>query len=162
MENAVDKRCKVQKKLILLIGSAEHWDNIHASVNVNLQFNVLDYFNGMLFTRLTEHWTTFFSNFTLAVVVNDQTEDVNFLQYLQLFISAYSGTLTTLQVIFNAKNVTFQSIFYPLVASINELQKLQRLSFYDHSDRLVVPPFDSSFQLFEVSHPGTRLFQISK
>ena len=148
-KEAVERLCASQKELTLQIGSGNQWKRIDWRITTRrlLWFNAVNPFYCLTIVRLTDELTTLltstFPNLqTLVVIIDDNTKNANFLLHLPRFISSYSDTLTTLQLVFNVKKTAFQTVFPPLIVSIDGLHKLQRLSFFDSSYRLKIPPFD--------------------
>ncbi len=142
----VEDVCAMEKELILQIGSGNQWQIVRNS-DYNGLIKSVNPFYTLTTAQLSEELTAFLSTTfprlqTLEVIVDDPTEDVNFLLYLPRLISAYLNTLTTLRLVWNVKNVTFQAIFPLLTSSISSLQKLQQFSFFDFAKCLEVPPFD--------------------
>lgn len=147
----VEDICATEKELILQIGSGNQWQIVRNGDYNNLIKSV-NPLNSLTTAQLSEEFTAFLSTTfprlqTLVVIVDDPTEDVNFLLYLPRLISAYLNTLTTLRLVWNVKNVTFQAIFPQLISNISSLQKLQEFSFFDFAKCLEVPPFDLPFLL---------------
>ncbi|KAH9393129.1 hypothetical protein TYRP_006240 [Tyrophagus putrescentiae] len=79
---------------------------------------------------------------TLAIVVSDPTEDVDYLEHLPRLVTAYVPSLTTLQIVFNLPNAPFHAVLTPLVEAIDGLPHLERLSLFDYANCLTVPPFN--------------------
>ena len=143
----VEDLCATQKELILQIGSGNRREEIYKKTEHYFRIQAVNPLHSLTTSQLSEELTTFLSTTfprlqTLVVVVDDPTEDVNFLLHLPRLISAYLNTLTTLQLVWNVKNVIFQEIFSQLISSISSLHKLQIFSFLDSASCLEVPPFD--------------------
>ena len=143
----VEDLCATQKELILQIGRGNQWQKIVRKGEYYFQIKSVNPFYSLTTAHLSEELTAFLiTTFprlqTLVVIVDDPTEDVNFLLYIPRLISAYLDTLTTLHLVWNVKNLTFQAIFPQLIWSISSLHKLQQFSFYDFAKCLEVPPFD--------------------
>ncbi|KAH9393130.1 hypothetical protein TYRP_006241 [Tyrophagus putrescentiae] len=97
---------------------------------------------------------TFPSLKTLVVIIDDfDAEDLRgnralrSLLALPPLITAYANSLTTLQVVWNVSENAFLPSFPMIIESIQSLRCLQRLSFFDYSTRLTMPPFDLPHQL---------------
>ncbi len=144
----VEDLCGTQKELILQIGSGNRREEIVKKTEYYyFRIQAVNPLHSLTTAQLSEELTTFLSTTfprlqTLVVIVDDPTEDVNFLLFLPRLISAYLDTLTTLQLVWNVKNVIFQAIFPLLISNISSLHKLQQFSFYDSASCLEVPPFD--------------------
>ncbi len=148
-KTTVEDICKTQTELTLQIGSGDEWKWIVESVKSRkLLVNAISPFHSLTAVRLTDELTTFLISIfprlqSLALVIDDyMTADGNFLRNLPRLISAFSSTLTTLQLFWYVNNDTFQAVFGPLITSIDGLHQLKRLSFFDDNDSLKVPPFD--------------------
>ncbi len=144
----VEDLCGTQKELILQIGSGNRREEIVKKTEYYyFRIQAVNPLHSLTTAQLSEELTTFLSTTfprlqTLVVIVDDPTEDVNFLLFLPRLISVYLDTLTTLQLVWNVKNVTFQAIFPLLISNISSLHKLQQFLFYDFAKCLKVPPFD--------------------
>ena len=143
----VEDLCGTQKELILQIGSGNRREEFNKEIEYYFRIKAVNPLHSLTISQLSEELTTFLSTTfprlqTLVVIVDDPTEDINFLLYLPRLISAYLDTLTTLQLVWNVKNVIFQAIFPLLISNISSLHKLQQFLFYDSASCLEVPPFD--------------------
>lgn len=143
---------RFQRRLILQLGTGISRQN-QIKVEVESYCDTLTKTNSTLHTlnlsKLTEEVTPFLTStfpclHTLVVIVSDSTEDLTFLYYLPRLISAYTHSLTTLQLFWNVKKGPFEANFDPLMTSINAIYGLRRLSFIDLTSpkALQVPLFD--------------------
>ncbi len=142
-KTTVEDICKTQTELTLQIGSGYQWEKMVKRVESHkLLINAISPFHNLTAARLTDELTTFLTSTfprlqSLALVINDyMTADGNFLHNLPRLISAFSSTLTTLQLVWYVNNDTFQAVFSPLITSIDGLHQLKRLSFFDDEGRV--------------------------
>ncbi|KAH9401457.1 hypothetical protein TYRP_016845 [Tyrophagus putrescentiae] len=146
--------CQNTKTLTLQLGREHQWSEIARKVkskhaNTRLLVNALNRFHSLTAEYLSEPLTTFLSGGifprlkTLAIVVSDPTEDVDYLEHLPRLVTAYASSLTTLQIVFNLPNAPFHAIMTQLAVAIDGLPRLERLSLFDYANCLTMPmPFN--------------------
>ncbi|KAH9391715.1 hypothetical protein TYRP_022562 [Tyrophagus putrescentiae] len=140
----VETVCQNTKTLTLQLGREHQWSEIARKSVVN----ALSSFHSLTAEYLSEPLITFLSGGifprlkTLAIVVSDPTENVRYLERLQLLVTVYAPSLTTLQIVFNLSNAPFHAVLIPLLEAFDGLPHLERLSLFDYANCLTVPPFN--------------------
>ena len=161
----VDSLGRSQHTLTLVLGRGEHRQQIVNKLQLT-QYEIFPIqavspaFHQLTATELTTELATTLSTATfpslktLVVIIDDfDAEDLRgnralrSLLALPPLITAYANSLTTLQVVWNVSENAFLPSFPMIIESIQSLRCLQRLSLFDYSKRLTMPPFDLPHQL---------------